>query len=253
MFNQISWGVCIVLEGLLLVRGARANLFQKFPLFYCYISWVLTKDLLSIPIYTHIPSLYPSFYWVMAFLLAAMSYGILMEIYNQSLKNYPGVAKFFRIFLLIMFVVIAAKVSMGSLDNAHVSFGRVVADLERNLRQLQAVLLCWLLFIFLYYKIVVGKNLRGLVLGYSLLIATDLIALTFISHPATGFAALMREAVPVFYALSLAVWLSALWASRPDAVTDVPCGIEEDYERLSEETRIMLIRARAHIARVARP
>jgi hypothetical protein len=252
-FNQVVWGVCIALEILLLVRAARANLFKKFALFYAYIASVLLKDLLSIPVYTHVPSLYGSFYWSMAVLLAAISYGVLMEIYNQSLKNYPGVAKFFRVFLFIMFFVIAVKVSAGSFSDLHLPFGRVVAELERNLRQLQGILLCSLLALLVYYKIAVGKNLRGLILGYSLLIGTEVIARTFAFNPATGFDAMMRKVEPAFYAVSLLIWTVTLWASRPEVVADRSCGIEQDYEHLAQETRMILVRARAHLARAARP
>jgi hypothetical protein len=253
MFNQLVWAVCIVLEGLILVRAARANLFKKFPLFYSYIAWVLAKDLLSTPIYMYHPTFYGPFYWATGFLLAAISYGFLMEIYNQSLKNYAGVARSFRILLLIMFFVIATKVGVDSFSGSHLSLVRAIADLERNLRQLQAVLLSCLLVLFVYYKIPVERNLRGLVLGYSLFIGADVITLTFIAHPTTGFAPLMRQIEPLLYAVSLIIWTLALWAPRPEMVTDVSCGIEQDYEHLAQETRMMLLRARTHLARAARP
>jgi hypothetical protein len=252
-FNQIVWGVCIALEIFLLFRAARTNLFQKFPLFYSYIASVLAKDILSIPVYTYAPSWYGSFYWSMAVLLAAISYGVLMETYHQSLKNYSGVAKFFRIFLFIMFLVIAAKVAVGSFSDLHSPFGRVVAELERDLRQLQAVLLCCLLLLLLYYKIAVGKNLRGLIFGYSLLIGTEVITRTFAFNPATGFDAVMRKIEPALYAVSLLIWTVTLWASSPEVVADRSCGIEQDYGHLARETRMMLVRARAHLARAARP
>ncbi|MGC1106887.1 MAG: hypothetical protein WA876_10135, partial [Candidatus Acidiferrales bacterium] len=225
MLNQSVWWVCIALEILLLVRAMRANLFKKFPLFYSYIIWVLAVDLLSTPIYMHHPSLYVSFYWVAEFLLATISYGVLMEIYNRSLKNYPGVARFFRILLLIMFLGIATKVGVGLFGNSHLSFARAVADLEGNLRQLQAALLSCLLLLFVYYKISIGRNLRGLVLGYSLFIGADVITLTFIAHPTTGFAPLMRKVEPLLYAVSLMIWSLTLWASSPETVTGISCGI----------------------------
>ncbi|MGB6877655.1 MAG: hypothetical protein WBD87_16650 [Candidatus Acidiferrales bacterium] len=253
MLSQSVWWVCIALEALLLARAARANLFKKFPLFYSYIAWVLATDLLSVPIYMHYPSLYSSFYWATEFLMAAISYGVLMEIYHRSLKNYPGVARFFEILLLIMFLVIATKVSVGLFSNSHLSFARAVAELEHDLRQLQAVLLSCLLVLFIYYKIPIGRNLRGLVLGYSLLVGTEVITLTFAFHPTTGFAPLMRRVEPLLYAVSLIIWSLALWASSPEMVTGTSCGIEQDYEHLAQETKMMLLRARTHLARAARP
>jgi hypothetical protein len=253
MVDRLVWWACISLEVLLLIRAMRGRSLQTFPLFYCYILLVLTIDLISTPVYICYPSAYPLFYWTTELFLAAISYGVLVEIYNQSLKNYPGVGRFFRIFLLVMFFVAAIKVSAASLTSVPVSFGHAVAELERSLRQLQAVLLCCLLGLFVYYKIAVGKNLRGLIIGYSLVVSTEVIMLAFAFYPAAGFDPLMRKIEPMLYAISLFIWLSALWASRSEAATGLPCRIEEDYERLSRETRMMLVRARAHLARAARP
>lgn len=253
VLNQVVWCLCILLEAVLLVRATRTNLLKKFPLFYTYIAWVLAKDLLSIPVYAHYPSVYASFYWATELLLAAISYGVLMEIYDQSLKNYPGVARFFRIFLLTAFLVIAAKVCIGSLSSLHLAFGRTVAELERNLRQVQAVLLSCLLILFVYYKIPVRRNLRGLVLGYSLFIGADVVTVTFIAHPAAGFAPFMRQIQPLLYAISLVIWSVALWASSPEVAAEAPSGIERDYEHLAQETKMVLLRARTHLARATRP
>jgi hypothetical protein len=251
MVNQLVWGFCILLEGLLLVRAWRGGLLARYPLFYSYVAWVLVRDLLIIPVYVHYPSLYVSFYWTTEFLLAAFSYGVLMEIYAQSLKNYPGVARFFKTLLVAMFFVIAAWVSVGLSAN-WLSFARAIGDLERNLRQLQAVLLCCLLFLFVYYKIPLGKNLRGLMFGYALFIGTDVITLTFMVHPGTALDHWMRKFEPVFYAVSLIIWLVTLWASRPEIAADAACGIEQDYQHLAQETKLMLLRAREHLARTAR-
>jgi hypothetical protein len=251
MVNQLVWGLCILLEGLLLVRAWRGGLLAKFPLFYSYISWVLVKDLLGIPIYAHYPSVYVSFYWTTEFLLAAFSYGVLMEIYGHALRNYPGIARFFKILLITMFFVIAARVSIGLFGN-WLSFARAVGDLERNLRQLQAGLLCCLLFLFVYYKIPVGKNLRGLMFGYALFIGADVITLTFMAHPGTVLDLWMRRLEPISYTLSLIIWSVTLWSSKPEIAADTACVIDHDYQQLAQQTKLMLLRAREHLARTAR-
>lgn len=252
MFNDSIWLICIGLEALLLVCGARAGLWRKLPLFYTYIACVLAKDLLSIPIYDRAPSLYGSFYWGMALLLAAVSYGVLMEVYNQLLKGYPGVANFLRVLLGIVFFVIIAKVGVDAFGGAAVPFGHTVATLERDLRQLQAVLVTLLIALLLYYNVRIGKGLRGLLVGYSLLISVEVIAQAFEFHPASGFAPLMRRAEPLLYAITLVIWLRALWTYAPEVAPEVPCGIEHDYRRLATATKMMLDHAVTHIIRSGR-
>lgn len=253
MLSQSVLYVCIVLEGLLLVRAARSNLLKKFPLFYFYIAFVMLRDLFGTPIYMHYRSFYGSFYWATALLAAAVSYGVLMEIYSRSLKNYPGAARFFRVLLFVMFLAIATLVAVSSLSAAQPSAIRAIGLMDRNLRQLQAVLLICLLALLAYYKIPMGKNLRGVVLGYALFIGANVITLTFITHPAAGLAPFMRMIEPLFYMVTLLIWSVTLWAPSAEVVSGVPCGIEEDYERLARETRMIILRARTHLARAGRP
>lgn len=252
MFDQLIWGLCIALEALILFRAARTGLFRRYQLFYGYIACVLVKDLFSIPIYRDVRSLYPAFYYTAELLLAAIGYGILAEIYNRSLKNYSGVAKFFRIFFVIAFFVVIIKVGVDTFVIGSASFGRIAAGLEQHFRQLQAVLLSGLLVLFMYYRIGVGKNLRGLIIGYSLLVGTEVITLTFALHLMAGFGRFMRAAEPAFYAISLFIWLVTLWATQPEVAPNVSCGIERDYARLMRATRMMLLRVRVQISRAVR-
>lgn len=252
MFKDLIWFACIGLEALLLASGARATLWRRLPLFYTYIACVLIKDLLSIPIFDRAPSLYSSFYWGMALLLAVVSYGVLVEIYNQLLSGYPGVASFLRISLVIAFFAIVAKTTAGAFGGGSITFGHTVAALERDLRQLQAALISVLIALLLYYKVGIGKGLRELLVGYSLLIAAQVIAQAFEFLPTSGFAPLMREAEPVLYAVTLVIWLVALWSSAPEVAPQVLCGIEKDYGRLALATKMMLDQARRHLMRASR-
>lgn len=252
MLNKAALCACIVLESFLLVRGARTSLCKKFPLFYSYIAGVLTRDLFGTIIYVYYPSFYTRFYWSTELVVGLISCGVLVEIYTQSFKNRPGLARFFRALLLILFLAMAVKAALGWLGNAQMSPVRAIAGLEGNLRQLQAGLLICLLALLVYYGIGLGRNLSGLALGYALFIAADVITATFMADPNTGFALLMRKIEPLSYLVALVIWSFALWVPRPESTTNVSYAIEENYERLARETRIMLLRARTHLARMTR-
>jgi len=253
MWSQLIWWACIALETLLLIRAARTKLLKRFPVFYSYICCVLLIDLLAIPILKMSPSVYLLFYWSAEFLTAVLGYGVIVEIYNLSLKKYPGVARFVRVLLLFIFLAVGLKVSVNLFGNTGIALPFAIGDLERTLRQMQALLLCCLLALFVYYKIPVNKNLRGLIFGYSLFIGANVILVTFITHPSTGLAAKMRDIEPAFYAISLLIWTAALWTSSPEPVLQGAQGIERDYEYLARETRTMLLRARAQLMRATRP
>ena len=226
---------------------------KRFPLFYSYISFVLLIDLSAIPLFKLSPSVYFLFYWCTAFLKAVLGYAVIVEIYNLSLKSYLGVARLVKVLLLIVFIGVTVKVGINLFNGPEVVFPYAIANVERNLRQVQAVLLFCLLGLIVYYKISTDRNVRGLILGYSLFIGADVISFTFITHPTTGFALMMRKIDPVFYGIALIIWLVALWSPRRESMLRGAQGIERDYEYLARETRILLLRARTHLFRVARP
>lgn len=253
MWSQIVWGTCIGLEALVLLRAARTKLLRRFPIFHLYISFVLLVDLVAIPLSKTSPDIYFLFYWLTAFLQAVLGYGVTVEIFNLSLKNYPGVARLARTLLMFVFLGVVVKVGINLLNKPDIVLPYAIANMERSLRQVQAVLLFCLLALLIYYKILVNRNVKGLLFGFSLFIGADVISFTFITHPTSGIALLMRQIDPICYAISLIIWLVALWSPSPQRVIDGTQTIELDYENLARETRILLLRARTHLIRVGRP
>src|SRR5690242_18921692 len=153
MFNELVWSLCIATEAALLVRATRTGMVKRFPVFFLYVACVLAKDLLSIPIYRHLPSVYAEFYYTAELIVAAIGFGILVEIYRRSLKHYPGVDRFFPGFYAVVFL--AVIIAVRDRPSAS-SFARVVAELAQDLRQPQASPLCCLLALLLYPRIAVG-------------------------------------------------------------------------------------------------
>jgi len=253
MWSQIVWGTCIGLEALILLRAAKTREFPRFPIFYSYVAFVLLVDLTAIPLFRLSHNVYFLFYWMTAFLKAILGYGVIVEIISLSLKNYPGVARLARTLLMFVFLGVVVKVGINLLNKPGIVLPYAIANMERSLRQVQAVLLFCLLALLVYYKIPVNRTVKGLLFGFSLFIGADVISFTFITHPTSGFALLMRQIDPICYAISLIIWLVALWSPSPQRVIEGTETIERDYENLARETRILLLRARTHLIRVGRP
>lgn len=253
MWTRIVWGVCIGLESFLVIWAVKTRLLRRFPIFYSFISLVLVVDVLAIPLFRMSSHTYFLFYWSTAFLKAVLGYGIIMETYVFSLKNYPGVGRLLRILLVVILLTVAAKVAVSLVVDSKFLLPYAIAVMERNLQQVQAILLFCLLALFIYYKIPADRNVRGLMLGYAFLIGADVISFTFITNPSTGFALLMRQIDPACNALALIIWTVALWTASPQSALQWGQVIETDYEYLARETRAMLLRARTHLVRVARP
>ncbi|MHB8410795.1 MAG: hypothetical protein ACYDDI_02485 [Candidatus Acidiferrales bacterium] len=252
MFNQVIWWGCIALEVLLVARLAQNKLPKKFPIFYSYLGCVLSIDLLAIPIYRSLPSFYSSFYWSAEFLTAILGYGVITEIYNRSLKSYPGVSRFIRIVLISVLFVIIVKACANFLGGSAHSFSSSTVGLEGDLRTVQAVMLVALLGIFMAYQIPIERNLRGIILGYSLFVGFSVIDLTIVLKHANRYGPLMRKLEPISYLVCLAIWASALWSLAPEPECEATGDIEKDYELIFHQTKAKVLRARAYLVRTVR-
>ena len=82
----------------------------------------------------------------------------------------------------------------------------------------QAILLAGLLQVISYYGISMGKNLRGMILGYGQCIGVTLIAIALRSHFGRHFQNAWSLVQQLTYLAALAIWAVALWSYRPNPI-----------------------------------
>ncbi len=244
--SWIIWCLGIFLESLLLARGIRARLLTKFPFFYIYSASVLLVALLMI-----VTSFYDRWYWQTQFLTLIIGYGILLEILNHVLSPYPGAEKFARTAGLVAFGLIFSFALIVPLIIPHWSAGTTI-EFERDLRSVQAIFICGLLAVVSYYGIPIGKNMKGMTVGYGLYIVTSLVSLAVRSYAGTPFDEIWKTIQPLSFDVSLVVWVIALWSYCPNPVPDPTIRLEEDYEALASRTRSTIDAIRSYIGKAAR-
>jgi hypothetical protein len=243
VFTQILWWLASAGEALLLVRSIQGKFFSKYRTFYYYVSAVLVLELLRFGVFTFHGSFYRTFYWYTQFLAAAVGYAVIVEIYWQTLKSYPGAARVVRGLLLIIFAAVMLKVVVAELGNSTWSPSTASAQLERNMRTVQAVLLLGIIIPLAYYVIPIGRNLKGIILGYSFYVCASVLSLAFGSQPEYGPKPGWRFVQPIAYLLALLIWCVALWSHQPNPKPETESTIERDYKLIAEHTRRMLSRA----------
>ncbi len=204
------------------------------------------------PIYRTLPSLYKSFYWSAEFASAILGYGVILEIYSRSLTKFPGVARFIRVVLVAILLVITTRALAELFGGTLNPMAASAALLERDLRTVQAVLLGTLLGIFTIYRIPTGKNLRGIIVGYALYVGVRIIELTAYTQLKTADKIFVTKLEPVIFLICLVIWTIALWSRAPEPIADTASGIERDYDLLVQQTRTKLLRARTYLTRTVR-
>lgn len=253
MTTHILWWSGPALEFLILLRAARGRFLRKYPFFFSYIFCVLVIDCISNPFHRMDPSHYAVWYWSTQFLTLIVGYGIILEISNHALEAYPGAERCSRFLVIALFTIIFGYVAFQGLLSAQWSPAATNAELERDLRVVQALLLVSILFVVSYFRIALGKNLKGIILGYGLFLGTSVMILAIQAYAGKSFQAIWNISQPFFYLASLSFWTVALWSYQPNPKPEVPSSLEADYRVLATKTKGMLQLMRASLGKAARP
>jgi hypothetical protein len=250
MLSQSIWWASIALELLVLVRAFRGKLASRFPVFYCYVGFVVFEDIVSFLVYRFDPKFYPYTYWTTEFLCVLIGCGIVFEIYRVGLMSYPGTARMARNFLAILFILAAMKGLRVAANDPQWWLMAGTLALERTLRVMQAICIAALVALFLFYSIPFGKNLRGILLGYGFFIGMRVISLTFfMGGGADASRHFWGYAYTASYLLSLSVWCVYLWSYEANPVAQQSIHLEQEYQRIAAATQRRLRDARSYVAK----
>jgi len=207
----ILWGG-VLLEFLLLWRGFRGKLLRQLPFFYAYVSFVLLESLSLHSLYWSAPQEYARAYWigqVTALLLGSL---VLFEIYRVALRQYPGTARVARNLLLLVFALAFAKVLVNYSYGSVLGPAKTYEELERNLRVVQAFAVLAIIIVFVVYNIPRGRNLKGILAGYGLFVASRIVQLSLLSQLGSSFERVFLYLEPFVYLIVLCIWTAALWS-----------------------------------------
>jgi hypothetical protein len=242
-----------VLEALILVRAWRGNFLKEFKFFYAYLFCVLLRDASLLAVYHVFPTWYAYVYWYSQFLVLLIGCGLIWEIYRIALAHYSGAARIARSVLLFLFIITMSRIIAYTTNNARWLPGQTTLETEREFRVVQSVVLVGLIALLAYYAIPIGRNLKGIIVGYGFFLTTSLVQLTLRDYIGGSFQVSWQYIQPVTYIIVLLIWCYALWSFEPRLRCESQSAIELDYEVLASATKRQLKSAGAYIAKVIRP
>lgn len=246
------WWIAMFLEGAILCRSLFTKMALKYPLFYTYVAVVLAVDLARFIVYTLHPSAWTMFYWSTQFVSVLVGYAVILEILKQALDPYRGAERFGRYLVLGIFALTFAFVAFRSATRPNWSPAATTVELERDLRAVQVVVLMAILAVIFYFRIVIGRNLKGIIVGYGFFIGINVTNLAFRSYIGSGYHPVWEFVKSYSYVASLIVWAVALWSYQPNPGTDSQPRSGPGYHNLASETRGALDSMRSHLGRAAR-
>ena len=235
----------------ILLRGLTEKLLAGYFFFYTYVFSTFAAASLGLIIWRVAPASYQGSYWVLQFATLLIGCGIILEIFRHVLSPYRGAEKFAMATGLFIFGAVFCFAIVYRLVG--LSPDTALFELERNVRTVQAILLFGILAVVSYYRVPLGKNIKGMIAGYGLYIVTSLSTLAIRAYAGPRFNATWNVVQPLSFDVSLAIWLVALWSYQPNPVPDPAVPLEEDYEMLAKRTRRALASMRSHLTKAARP
>jgi hypothetical protein len=253
METTVIWWVGTSLTAVVLMRGMLVGLIRKYPLFYAYISCVLLKEIVGLLSYRFAPNFYEPLYWPSELATIVASYAVIIEIFRQSLRNSPGIARNAQKLLSVLFVLTLSYAATGLLHERFGTTSRAIAELGRDLRYIEGALLLVMLWLFVRYRILLSPNLLGVIIGYSFWVGLNVVNLALWFLPGNEFSVLLRRLLPMTYQAALAVWCFTLWSLQPEPAQPAESEIGRDYEVLAAKTRAILARTSNRLAKVMRP
>jgi hypothetical protein len=248
----IPW-VAALMRGLVLYRGISCGVIRRYPFFYAFIGGTLIVEVVVQVVYVRFAYLYTPFYWAAEFLTLLFACGIIFEIFDHVFIPFPGPQRFARLAGVVAF---GATLFSSGIYPWVIHAGSINArmeELERNLRSIEALFLAAVLALIAYYRIRIGRNMKGMIAGYGISIVVSLTSMAVDTYTGGAFAGILGVARQLGYAVPVGIWALALWSYRPNPASMPPFQMEEDYERFAGKTQGAVLALRGYIGRAVGP
>jgi hypothetical protein len=247
MFTNIVWIVGMGLVGLLLVRCVQQKLYKDYLTFCMYVFCMLVIEIARLFTFLLLkPTSFSTLYWSTDLFLVGFGYAIIFEVYQRVLGDYPGPAKAARNLLAAILAIVAISALFGAFHDPG-GFHNAAALFERNLRIVQGIALVVGLVLCVHFCIPIGRNMTGIIFGYTFFIGTSVINLTYVSHLRGRPPQILEYLLRFSYQIALVVWTASLWRRVPVPKPRKDIRIEKDYQAVAEELRRAITRARGRM------
>jgi hypothetical protein len=237
ILSQVVAYAGLLIEAVILVRAIQCKTFSRYSIFYTYLLTVLvTSVFLEIASRMVTPPVYALLYWRLQLVTLALGCGVIVEISTHIFARHVSLDRFVRWVAIITFGAIFLAFAIHVAFLPHWKPVANAAELERDLRIAQATALLSIVFLTGYYGIEIGKNMKGLILGFGVYVGVSIISLTLRIFVGIQFSPIWKLIGPFSYTAALLIWTVALWSYEP-APASPPEPTDVDYRGLAGRTR----------------
>jgi len=239
-----------LLGAILLVRALQGKYLFNFAIFYSYIVYMVLSGALVTGLYLARSAHYPGAWWFRYLLGLLVEFAVVVEISDHLFSPYPAIRKLGRVLvagICITFFLLYVLPSLMEVRPASVT----ILDLAKRASVTKAAAIIILIAAARHYQFRLGKNIAGMMLGFSLYLAVNVA--NFAVAETYGRALYARAFAivgPLSYALCLLVWTVSLWRYEPVRQTNRE--LPETAEKVSEPLAVQLGRLDTALTRLFR-
>jgi hypothetical protein len=248
IYTQIVWLGGLLIEGVILLRSVLGRSLAKYPFFHLYIASVFATSMSRYVLDIVRPSVH-GLYWPKQYVTLFLGCGVIFEISRHVFARRVTLDRVARWTMLLTFGAIFLSVAIQAFFLPHWNVTTNTADLERDLRIAQAVGLMTILLLTGYYGIQIGKNIKGMILGFGIYVGASVFSLTLRLFVGARFDPAFAVIQSTAYLVALSVWVVALWSYAAEPAEKPPSISSGEYQLLAGRTQEILGSINDHLDR----
>jgi hypothetical protein len=234
----------------IVVRAVQGGILFRLWLFYSYLIYCLTAGVVIIGVRYLAPGSYASVFWFVFLTPVIAEFAVLVQVADYILDPYPAihqVGRFLTVAVCVMFIALYVGPSL--LEPRP----RSLAILNLVLRSsvAKAAIVIVLLGVARYFRIPLGKNIAGIMMGFSIYLALNTANFALAeTYGRSQYGQAFTTVLLLTQTLTLLVWTIALWHPQPDLLgnREVP----RDHEGVPEPLSRQLGRFNTALTRLLR-
>lgn len=222
------WVFGVGLEAGLIARGLVTRITKEFPLFFSYIAFILTCEIICFFVYNLSPANYASYYWFYFVARMLMEFAVLFGVSDSVFRPYPSVRNLGRVIVGMACLGFVLWYWLPLQENP-----QPTPVMFLSLIKVSAItkgIAIALLFAFAKsYRISLGRNAGGILLGFAgylgVLVAVFAAA---IHYGRAIYAPVLSWLGPVSFGVCLSIWTISLWNRDPVTRLQTAAGTEPE-------------------------
>jgi hypothetical protein len=248
IYTQTVWLGGLLIEGVILVRSVLGRSLAKYPYFYLYIASVFAAST-ALYVIRIVNPLEHGFYWPKQYVTLFLGCGVIFEVSRHVFAQRVTLDRIARWTMLVTFGAIFLSVAIQAIFLPHWNVTTNTADLERDLRIAQAIGLMTIFLLTGYYGISIGKNIKGMILGFGIYVGASVFSLTLQLFVGPRFNPAFAVIQSTAYLVALSIWMAALWSYEAEPTEKPPSISGGEYQFLAGRTQEMLGSINDHLDR----